>query len=425
MAGMVTLNLLKRHPTVQVVNEVSSMRCHSQECERGWHLCTEVPRMGVLSRLLMVAALTCWCIGVKTVSASPRAVPNVTAKAAVLMDAVTGSILWAKQQDLRCYPASTTKIATAIVAVEKGRLNRTTTVSDRAAGVEGSSIYLQVGEKLTQRELLLGAMLGSGNDASIALAEAVSGSVEEFVTQMNKLAVRIGAESTNFTNPNGLPDPDHYTTAGDLALMTRYGMSLDEFRLASGMKEMKLNPTHKGTARNIRNHNKLLWSYDGADGVKTGYTSIAGKCLVASATRDDWQLIAVVLGSRDIWIDSKAMLDYGFEKYRLVKSVVAGQLLKTAAVERSDGTRLRIVAESTIDVVIDLERAGKIKKVVKLKPLPKAPIKKGQVLGRVEIWDDDGRLVARSRAVAAHRVPGLNRAQAFWGAFLGLFKFLS
>jgi len=238
--------------------------------------------------------------------------PSVTAHAAVLIDAKTGDILYDKYANKQLPPASTTKIMTAILGLELSSENEVATVSERADEMGESSIYLSKGEKIKVGELIEGALLRSGNDACVAIAENTAGSVEEFVSLMNKKAYAIGSKNTHFTNTNGLPDENHYSSAYDLAVMARYGLENKRFSEIVEMKYATLSYEYPLKSRAITNTNKLLWNYSYADGVKTGTTNAAGKCLVASAQKDNRRLICVVLNAPDRYGDSKKLLEWGF-----------------------------------------------------------------------------------------------------------------
>lgn len=197
-------------------------------------------------------------------------VPAVSAKSAVLIDTKTGSVLYEKNARQKLPMASTTKIMTAICALEAGNLDETFEIHPSAVGVEGSSIYLAHGETMTLRDLVYGLMLNSGNDAAVAIAMQVSGSVEAFAALMNDTAAKIGVQDTQFQNPNGLDDPQHYTTAYDLAQITRYGMQIPAFTEIVSTKTKRIPWQNKENGRLLSNHNKMLSLYEGADGVKTG-----------------------------------------------------------------------------------------------------------------------------------------------------------
>ncbi len=245
------------------------------------------------------------------VLAAPRA-PKVDAEAAVLMVAGTQRILYAINPDAIMYPASTTKIITALTALEKGKADAVVTVSSNSVACEGSSLELQAGDRLRLRDLLYGMMLVSGNDAAEAVAEHIAGSVPAFVALMNAKANELGAANTHFSNPHGLPDPtNHYTTANDLARITARAMQNPEFRKIVATGDYSVPLLNRPPLR-ISNSNKLLKSYPGANGVKTGYTEAAGDCLVAAASRGGVQLVVVLLNDDERWTDAANLLDYGF-----------------------------------------------------------------------------------------------------------------
>ncbi len=255
---------------------------------------------------------------------------DLTARAAVLMDGATGKILYQKEPDLRLPPASTTKVMTAIVTLESGRsFKEMLPVSKEATRVPASKLYLRPGQSLSIQELLYGIMLASANDASVVLAEGIGGSVERFAEMMNKKAHEIGAANTHFTNPHGLTAADHYSSARDLALMFRYAMRNPTFREIVQTKFSSVTTTavvrKKVVPRRIsvRNHNRLLWNFDGALGGKTGYTFAAQKCFVGAVQRNGTTLIVAILGARDQWGDTKRLLEYGFDNFETLKAPAA------------------------------------------------------------------------------------------------------
>ncbi|PWW05594.1 D-alanyl-D-alanine carboxypeptidase [Paenibacillus cellulosilyticus] len=245
------------------------------------------------------------------------------AKAATLIDVESGRILYDKSGDQRLRIASLTKIMTAIVAIENADLSDKVKVSARAAGKEGSSIYLKAGEEMKLEDMLYGLMLRSGNDAATAIAEHVGGSVEGFVRMMNEKAEWIGLTNTQFMNPSGLDEDGHYSSANDLAKLTAYALHNPTFATIVKTRIKKAPNPNESWDYQWSNKNKMLAMYEGADGVKTGYTKMALRCLVSSATRNGQQLAAVTINDRDDWIDHRNMLDWGFEHYKL--KVVAQQ----------------------------------------------------------------------------------------------------
>jgi D-alanyl-D-alanine carboxypeptidase (penicillin-binding protein 5/6) len=312
---------------------------------------------------------------------------KLTARSAIVMDTVTGQILYERDIDARRYPASTTKMMTLIVALEHGKLDDIVTVSKNAEGVEGSTLWLVQGDKIPLGELLTGMMMHSGNDATVAVAEHIAGSVPAFVRMMNDKAEELGANSTHFMNPNGLPDEKHYTTAYDLAKIAAYGYSLPHFEEIVGKQEA-LYDWVKDPAKKLRNENQMLWLYRGANGVKTGYTDAAGRCLVSAARRDGMQLVAVVLDSYYMWNDSIALLDYGFQNAHPKTLVKKGEVV--AKVDVADGRHdeLELVAAESL---VAVEKTGETAKVERKVEVPRevaAPIKKGDVIGKVICYYD-------------------------------------
>ncbi|MBB5323478.1 D-alanyl-D-alanine carboxypeptidase [Anoxybacillus tepidamans] len=264
---------------------------------------------------IIVLALIFSCIPKQTKA------QGVSAQSAILMEQTSGRVLFEKDAYTKRRIASITKIMTAIIAIESGKMNDTVTVSSRAVRAEGSSVYLKEGEKIKLRDLVYGLMLRSGNDAAIAIAEYVGGSVEGFVFLMNQKAEEIGMRNTHFANPHGLDDVEnHYSTAYDMALLMRYAMHNEEFRKISGTKVYRApNPDEKWD-RIWRNKNKLLTNlYEYCTGGKTGYTKRAKRTLVTTAEKDGMELIAVTLNAPDDWNDHITMYEYGFEHYVLAK----------------------------------------------------------------------------------------------------------
>lgn len=231
-----------------------------------------------------------------------------------LVETTTGRLLKEENGHVQMPMASTTKVLTAICVIENADLDEIVKIPRKAVGVEGSSIYLVEGEELTVKELLFGLMLRSGNDSAVALALHVSGSIDEFAKLMNDTAVDAGATSSHFSNPHGLHEDDHYTTAVDLALITARAMRNPVFREIVSTKNVTISGEPK---RYLQNKNKMLWNYEGAIGVKTGYTKVAGRCLVSAAERDGEEYIAVVLNTGNMWEKCAALLDEAFQNYAM------------------------------------------------------------------------------------------------------------
>jgi len=313
------------------------------------------------------------------------ATPRVTADAAVLLDAGTGQIYFAKNHMVRREPASLTKIMTAIVALENGNLNDVVTVGSKAAAVsDGSIIGLRRGEKITLGELLKAALICSANDSTVAIAEHVGGNHDRFIAMMNKKAAALGLFGTRYVNTNGYHDPNHYTNAYDLAVLTRYALGNPKFNELVQTRGTTISWVEPDRKESISNTNRLLFSgYEGVDGVKTGTTHMAGNCLIASATRDGRRLIAVALHSDDRYRDCINMFDYGFKVVRPILIVNTGQVLANPAVEGGVSPTVEAVAEKELELRLDPDDLSKLEKRLELKEPLTAPIKKGQKLGEI------------------------------------------
>lgn len=317
-------------------------------------------------------------------SASPVVTPAVSADAAILIDGSTGQILYEKNIHKKRPPASTTKIMTSLLAIESCLLEQNVTVSPKAASVGESSIYLQDNEVIPLQDLLYGAMLNSGNDACVAIAEHVAGTEENFVSLMNHTAKKLGAINTNFCNTNGLPHAEHYSTAYDLAVITKYAMQKSNF--CEIVKTRSTTISGPGNSkRNLSNTNQLLWSYSGADGVKTGTTNAAGPCLVSSAHKDGRHLIAVVLYSDDRYQDTIKLLDYGFEAFEEVVVATKGEHFTTLNVAEGTSKTVSVVAAKSLSVLVPKGQSGSFEQKLHLVRLLSAPVKAGSKVGRLTV----------------------------------------
>ncbi len=238
--------------------------------------------------------------------------PLVYGHGALIMEMKSGQVLWSQNKDMRLYPASTTKILTALLVIERAKLDDIVTVNSNAVGVDGSSIYLSEGEQQTVRDLLYALMLVSANDVAVALAEHVAGSVEAFAELMNERAKQLGATDSHFANPHGLHDPDHYTTPHDLALIARGAMDNSTFRELVKTEEAQIPWPGQPWPRELYNQNRLLYTYDGMLGVKNGFTDEAMQTFVGAAARQGHEILSVIMRTDHIWDDTTALLDHGF-----------------------------------------------------------------------------------------------------------------
>ena len=273
----------------------------------------------------------------------------ISAEKALVMDGVTGRVLYEKNADQQALIASTTKIMTALIVCEKCNVLDRMRIPKEAVGIEGSSMYLKEGEVLTIQELLYGLMLSSGNDAAVALAIYCGGTVEGFAELMNDKAHTLGLKNTHFENPNGLDSPGHYSTARDLAVLAAYAMENPIFRKTVSTKNVTAG------SRCLRNHNKLLWQVEGADGVKTGYTKAAGRILVSSATRNGRRLICVTLNDPNDWADHASLLEEGFSRYSVRRVISARERVGVLEVESGSENYVEILAAEDLDFFLAVD----------------------------------------------------------------------
>jgi D-alanyl-D-alanine carboxypeptidase (penicillin-binding protein 5/6) len=315
--------------------------------------------------------------------------PNVSARAAILVEASTGTILYARNEHEIREPASITKIMTAIVAIERGDLADIVKISAGAARVGGSSLGLAAGQRYKLEELIRATMLRSGNDGATAVAEHVGGSVAGFVELMNARAASMGLKHTRFANPHGLSAPGHHSTAYDIALMCVWGFRLRKFADIVGCPELWSSPLAGGQGRLAYNTNRLLWSLAGADGVKTGTTTRAGHCLAASATRDGLQFIAVVLRSGARFHDASALLEYGFANFVRVDMAKAGQPVADALAGPRGAATAGLATARDVSVVVRRDELDQLDAQVIVAERLKAKTKAGKHSGWLRVLFDD------------------------------------
>ena len=330
-------------------------------------------------------------------SASAAEPFHVAAKGAVLIDADSGLVLFAQNADRRLPMASTTKVMTTLLALENAKLDEMVTAGKNAAGVPGTSLYLSRGETLSMEHMLYGLMLRSGNDAAVAVAEHIAGSVSAFADMMNAKAEALGANA-HFVNPHGLDADGHGISALGLALVMRAAMQNEAFRKITGTRRKIIPWVGNEYSRVLENKNKLLKTYDGATGGKTGYTGKAGRCLVFSAKRDGLSLIGAVLNC-PTWFDTATtLLDYGFENYRSESALETGQPVDAVTVKGGVSELVNAIADGPLRTAVPIGTAVRI-----VRDLPRAieaPIRAGQPLGTARIMTGD-RVLAECRLVAA------------------------
>ncbi|WP_232463385.1 D-alanyl-D-alanine carboxypeptidase family protein [Tumebacillus avium] len=342
---------------------------------------------------------------------------SVSAHSAAVIDVQTGRVLYEKNGDEKMLIASLTKIITAIVAIESGvDLNSTVTVSSRASGKEGSSIYLKVGEKQKLIDLLYAVMLRSGNDAATAVAEHVGKTEAGFVELMNKKVEELGLKQTHFANPHGLDAEGHYSSAHDMAVLTAYALRNPVFAEIVKTKVKSIPMPGEAWDRKMYNKNKMLNRYDGADGVKTGYTKAAGRCLASSATKDGRQIAVLTLDASSDWNDHANLLNYGFEKYKFMPVVKEHDVLQTVPVEDGMKKEVDVVIGHEFNFPLRESEQEKLTRKIELDDSLDAPIAAGQKVGEMKIYFDE-RLVGAVPILAGHDV----MEETFWQKMKGLF----
>ncbi|MGM0711767.1 D-alanyl-D-alanine carboxypeptidase family protein [Brevibacillus parabrevis] len=346
--------------------------------------------------------------------------PSLSAEGAALIDVASGRILYSKNGTKKMRIASLTKTMTAIVAIEMGKLDDQVTVPPEAVGIEGSSIYLKRSEKLTLEELLYGLMLRSGNDAAVTIATHIGGSVPGFTYMMNEKAAMIGMEHTNFTNPHGLDDSNqHYSTAEDMAKLSAYALRNPVFRQIVSTKVKDISWEGEQWDRRLLNKNKMLHLYNGADGVKTGYTKLAKRCLAASATREGRQLATITLNASDDWNDSAKLLDYGFANFPVKQLVGEGQDIQPETpVTMEAGARL--VTQNAFRYPLQPAEEAAIKQRVVMGQSTITPQMEGQLAGFLQVYMKENMigqvpLVVRADAPTASQPAG--GEHLFWKQF--------
>lgn len=310
----------------------------------------------------------------------------ISAECAILIDAQTGRVLYEKKAEEKSLIASTTKIMTALVICEQTNVLDRVKIPKEAVSIEGSSMYLKEGEVLTVQELLYGLMLQSGNDAAVALAIYCGGTVEGFTELMNDKAHRLGMTQSHFANPNGLDSPGNYSTARDMAILTAYAMQNPIFAQTVSTKTITIGE------RCLRNHNKLLWQLEGANGVKTGYTKAAGRILISSVTRMGRQLIAVTFNAPDDWQDHKTLIEDGFSRFTVQQLVRQGQTL--GQLELAGGQEASVDLIAAEDFSYSLAQGERVTISLPEAGFAYAPVAEGQEAGFAHILVD-GTAVAK------------------------------
>lgn len=342
---------------------------------------------------------------------------DISAKSAVLIDATTGEVLYAKNETEERAMASTTKIMTALLTLEQENLDEYFTVDSEAIQVEGSSMGLVEGDQVTLRALAYGMLLPSGNDAANAAAVKIGGTVEDFVGMMNERAKAIGLQHTNFVTPSGLDAEGHHSTAYDMAMLAREALKNENFRQICSSANAQLEYGNSPYKRWLKNSNKMLTNYEGAIGVKTGFTDEAGRCLVTAATRDGVTLICVTLSDPNDWQDTANLLDYGFSRVSAheIPQDLTGDLNAVITGGTQNTCKLQLYGAATTTASVDELTAQ-----VHLDRFYFAPVTAGDILGRVD-YCYKGEVVASQPLMAAEDVAvndGEPEKGGFWDSFV-------
>ena len=329
---------------------------------------------------------------------------QVSAKAAVLMDADSGRVLFEKNAHMHLPQASTTKITSGILALEKGNLKDKVVISKYAAETAGSAIWLETGEELTVEQLVYAMLLNSANDATVAVAEHIGGNEKNFVKMMNDFAKEVGAKDTHYVNAHGLQEDGHYSSAYDLALLGRYAMKNPKFEEIVATEKKVIPWAGHEWSRVLTNKNKFIKNpelYPGADGIKNGFTSPAGNCLVASATRHGMRLIAVVMDCPGATEEVKELFDYGFSSYKRTLLFSQGETVKKVILENKQD--LPLISAEPFYAALEPEEADKLKVEIVVPEDISLPVKKGTVCGKA-VCKVDGKVFGMVNLLASESV---------------------
>ena len=344
---------------------------------------------------------------------------DISAQSAIVIESSSGEALWSKNCDKPMPMASTTKVMTALVALERCDIQKTVKVSPSAVGVEGSSVYLYAGEELTMENLLYAMLLESANDAAAAIAIEVGGSIEGFAKLMNKKAAELGLENTSFENPHGLDGENHYTTAKELALITREAMKNQNFRkIVSTYKTTIPLNKNEGT-RVLINHNKLLKSYEGAIGVKTGFTKKSGRCLVSAAEIDGVEYICVTLNAPSDWSDHTKLLDYASSLYERVTLCKIGEITYSLPLVNCESQSVTVANKDNLSLILPRER-GEIEYVIELPHFYYNGVSQGEEIGSL-VFYLDGEIIASTPMCAQNGVKQIKQKTNFFERIASLF----
>ncbi len=335
-----------------------------------------------------------------------------SARAAYVVDLKTGRVLYAENEDERLPMASTTKVMTALLALENGDLDAKVLTTDVSYGAPGTSIYLGRGESLRLEEMLYGLMLASGNDAALAIAEHIGGSVDGFAAMMNERAVTLGAMNSHFVNPNGLPAKDHYTTAKDLTLIAAEAMKNPVFRDIVSTQRASIPWEGRDYMRVLKNKNALLSDYDGATGIKTGFTRAAGRCLVFGARHEDMEVVGVVLNCPDWFHEAASLMDNCFDRYTWIEMLPDGEWVGQAMVENGRAESVPAIVRGALAAPVAEDEMPLMK--IEIVDSIAAPQPAGAQVGWATMMLEDGEVLDRRPIVLADPVLKAPSALARW-----------
>lgn len=367
--------------------------------------------------------------------------PPILSEAGILIDADSATILAQKNADKKMYPASLTKVMTAILAIEMGELTDIITVDDDTPfEIDGSHIALDPGEILTLKDLLYALMLPSANDAASAIAKHYSNSIDDFAKIMNEKAKDLGAYKTNFVNPHGLHNDNHYTTVYDLALITRYAMENETFRKIVETKRYEIKETNKKEARQFATYNRLIHDtgynqiyidglyispyYEYATGAKTGYTPEAGNCLAATAEKDGTKLIAVTMKgvSLEMYQDAHNLFNYGFKGYECITLTNKNTFIQNIEIKNGDSKEISAITESDLSVLVEKDSLGAIKTNVIIEDIS-LPLEKNDIIGKVE-YSIDKELIGTVNLITPTAVKDIPQEEVKANLFFTVAKFI-
>lgn len=351
----------------------------------------------ITATFIAISILFSFCIKVKGAEIS------LSAKSAIIINALTNEVVYEKNAYEKRGMASTTKIMTALLAIEKGDLQKTYVAQDEDVRIEGTSIGLKGGDKITLETLVCGMLLESGNDAANVTARVIGQSREKFVSLMNKKAEEIGMENTHFENPSGLTADGHFSTAYDMALLGSFAIKNKQFRDIGSLSSLRVSYGNPEYQRTFKNHNKLLNSVEGAFGIKTGFTKASGRCLVSAAERDGVTLVAVTLSAPDDWNDHKKLFEYGFEKVKVYETEFNTDEIKIDVVgsdNKSIGVKLKEqLTYTALNEEINPET------VILCDNFLYSGVKKGDRVGCVRVFSGDGRFLCESDLISTENAP--------------------